>query len=147
MVARMELRDLSDEALREHLRTKIADRRWTASEVIEVERRGLAVLDPDPELASAFRERYEGLLAPAREAFKKFDLGMKGVSDGNLDLGFDFSAFPDAAEGRHLESMGALGAIAVHTGKIEANTRRSWFEWAQFVFVFLGVLLTVVAFL
>jgi hypothetical protein len=71
----MDITELTDPELRVHLRTKMPAANWTIHEMTEIERRGVLMLEP--ELAQAFAARQETTLAPFREAFKKFDLGMQ----------------------------------------------------------------------
>lgn len=141
----MDISDLTDTELRAHLRAKMPAANWTLHEMIEIERRGAAVLEPEPDLAEAFAARQEATLAPFREAFKKFDAGIKGIGNGQLDFLYEPLSNPDAE--RHYETLGALQAIAVHVGEVEKHTRRGRFEWVQFAFVVLGVVASLVALL
>lgn len=139
----MDITELTDPELRDQLRAKMPATNWTIHEMIEIERRGAEMLEP--ELAQAFAARQETTLAPFREAFKKFDLGMKGIGNNQLNFLYEPITNPDSE--RHYETLGALQAIAVHVGKMEKHTRRGWFDWAQFAFVVLGVVVGLVTLL
>lgn len=139
----MDITELTDPELRNHLRAKMPAANWTIHEMIEIERRGAEILEP--ELAQAFAARQETTLAPFQEAFKKFDLGIKGIGNSQLDFLYEPLTSPDSE--RHYETLGALQAIAVHVGKMEKHTRRGWFDWAQFAFVVLGVVVSLVTLL
>lgn len=141
----MNVSELSDPELRAHLRAKLPAANWILAEMIEIERRGADMLEPDHELAEAFAARREATLAPFREAFKKFDAGIKGIGGGQLDFLYEPLPNPDAE--RHYETLGALQAIAVNVGEVVKHTRRGRFEWVQFAFVVLGVVASLVALL
>ena len=141
----MNVSELSDPELRAHLRAKLPAANWILAEMIEIERRGADMLEPDHELAKAFAARREATLAPFRETFRKFDTGIKGIGTTQLDFPFEPLPNPDAE--RHYETLGALQAIAAHVGEVEKNTRRGWFDWTQFAFVVLGVIIGLVALL
>lgn len=58
--------DLSDGELVALMREHLADRRWPISQLVEVERRGLDVLDPDPELRAAVQAQLDERTARIR---------------------------------------------------------------------------------
>lgn len=154
--------DMSDSEFTNLLESKLSESNWSVGELVELERRGFDIVDPESELSAALLKKRAEFTAAVNKALEPYSKNFQILSDsiskfknlqvGNvvtLNPGIENQVFSASAMAEDLVSREVVGVLRASHGILEGihkQGRRGWFEWSIFTFTLIAALFPIASY-
>ena len=145
------------------LQSKLRNSSWNVGEIVELERRGIEILDQDSELARALLKKRSDFIASVNKALEPYSRQFEILSDSinsfkDLKLGKSMALNPKiesqlistkntAQELVSNEVANTLKLSLLELRGIRQQNNRDWFQWSMWISSLVAALVALVSLL